>query len=895
MFVPWTPRDGSSVDPSRAHPTELCEPETLRLARPPAACFGAVEPHPALSQAQQEAVELALCALRRHGAFVLGDGTGVGKGRTIAGIASHWRAHHPGARVLWVSANGRLEAQAAEDLAALGLALPDDVAFSSYSKLAIQEKRRETGAQAGNDDAANAAPALVVLDECHCLRNARSQYRAVEALLRRESSPAVVFSSATSMSDPRHLRYLASHLPLAGPGRPFGSEREMLDALAAGGDAALELLALHLRRRGVYVARQLSMRGVEVRTLPVPMDEVALRTHDACAATLREGEADGRVVQRCMFRLLTALKVDAALRFADAELARGHSVIFSLCHTGEAALERALADGALEPGPCAEFSDDPGVALPIACLDRIVDHYGAERVAEITGRKRRFVRRAAGWRVEPVPKGEAAAFQQGAKRVATLTRAGGLGLSLHDTGGGGGRRVNILLELPWSSEEAAQLIGRVHRTAAATAPVYVLPALDLPAEQRVLHTLVKKLRSMGAMTKGDRGACDALGLAACADAPSNAGARRRFALKISALRFARERFADPAALCRVAAENAHAFGLWRHLPPAAAEARYLNVMQVPMHEEDEPLLSLASEFSPEEDKTIFLNAVARFPDTLLPSFVRWAPETHRLFGPKARAWAWQALVVHGLARRSSVLAAVPQAVWFLVVEAALWEGDDAARANSEWPDGASALRRTSLRSHEDFANRVMSLSAEGQRAAARLVRDPTTAQASGSAPPRRDLAELARERAGYGVAVSIAGARVLDDDDGDGASHAVTVDLVADVRGPPPGAVAWEHARTGRLLCVQPGASVGVDLYGREVDFDAADGAYAPAPLARFAAALERRRRAVERKVEAMRREYRVATDGALEAWEGSLRQVVRVPPCAGAPEGLIGLLTAVV
>jgi len=600
-----------------------------------------------------------------------------------------------------------------------------------------------------------------------------------------------------------------------------------------------------------------------------------------------------------MFPVLAALKLDAALRFADAQLQRGHSVIFSMCHTGEAALERALVDGALEPGPCAEFPDDPGVSLPMGCLDRIIDHYGADRVAEITGRKRRFVRRADGWRVEPVPKREAAAFQEGAKRVAALTRAGGLGLSLHDTGdGGGGRRVNILLELPWSSEEATQLIGRVHRTAAATAPMYVLPALDLPAEQRVLHTLVKKMRSMGAMTKGDREACDSLGLTACADAPSTASARRRFALKISAHALVRERLVDnPAVLCERAVENADAFGLWRHLPPAAAETRYLKAMEVAVHDEDPaPGVPSVLEMTPEDGKTIFLNAAARFPDTLMPCFLRWSPATHRLFGPKTRSWVWQALVVHGLARRSTLLSAVPQAIWFLVVEAAIWEGDDAARVGREWPDGASALRRTSLRSHEDFGNRVMSLSVEGQRAAARLMRDPTSALLGGSALPRRNLLDLARERAGYGVAVSLAAVRLLDNDErAEGASHAVTVDLVADERGPPPGAVAWEHARTGRLLCVQPGASVAIDLYGREVDFDAANGSYAPAPLARFAAALERRRRAVERKVTGMRREYRVATDGALGAWEGSLRQVVRVPPCAGAPEGLVGLLTAVV
>ena len=114
-------------------------------------------------------------ALRRHGAFVLGDGTGVGKGRVLAGIACEWARAHPGARLLWVSANQRIGAAVRDDLARVrDRARPvPRVAFESYGTLLRSAELRAV--------AESAERPLLILDECHLLRGGGAVAKAVHA------------------------------------------------------------------------------------------------------------------------------------------------------------------------------------------------------------------------------------------------------------------------------------------------------------------------------------------------------------------------------------------------------------------------------------------------------------------------------------------------------------------------------------------------------------------------------------------------------------------------------------------------------------------------------------------------------------------------------------------
>ena len=88
---------------------------------------------------QRGTVRAILDALRGMGVFALGDGTGVGKARVIAGTIAEWLDEHPDSPVVWVTANARLHAQSRDEMRVVGAADATDddgrVAYVSYASL----------------------------------------------------------------------------------------------------------------------------------------------------------------------------------------------------------------------------------------------------------------------------------------------------------------------------------------------------------------------------------------------------------------------------------------------------------------------------------------------------------------------------------------------------------------------------------------------------------------------------------------------------------------------------------------------------------------------------------------------------------------------------------------
>src|SRR5262249_26621893 len=106
-------------------------------------------------------------------------------------------------------------------------------------------------------------------------------------------------------------------------------------------------------------------------------------------------------------------------------------------------------------------------------------------------------------------------FQRGKKRIAIISDAGSIGISLHASNREPNkqRRVHITLELGWSADKQMQAFGRTHRSDQAVPPEYVLLSTELGGEKRFSSTIARRLASLGALTKGDRGAADAGDLA----------------------------------------------------------------------------------------------------------------------------------------------------------------------------------------------------------------------------------------------------------------------------------------------------------------------------------------------------------------------------------------------
>jgi hypothetical protein len=160
--------------------------------------------------------------------------------------------------------------------------------------------------------------------------------------------------------------------------------------------------------------------------------------------------------------------------------------------------------------------------LPENPLDQLVNHFGESNVSEITGRTRRLIRDPRTGKVEykkrapegvPMQRVNVHAMEQfhkGRCRVAIISDAGSIGISLHASNRSPNRqrRVHVTHELGWSADKEMQRFGRTHRSDQAVPPEYVLLATELGGEKRFSSTIARRLGSLGALTKGDRGAAD---------------------------------------------------------------------------------------------------------------------------------------------------------------------------------------------------------------------------------------------------------------------------------------------------------------------------------------------------------------------------------------------------
>ena len=149
--------------------------------------------------------------------------------------------------------------------------------------------------------------------------------------------------------------------------------------------------------------------------------------------------------------------------------------------------------------------------FPESPLDLIIDHFGAEEVAEITGRSQRFVRNAEGHRVlekrsDKKVRAEVNDFNEGKKRILLFSEKGGTGASYHASReyDNQQKRIHYLYQPGWRADKAIQGLGRSHRSNEAHKPEYVLVTTNVPGQKRFISTIARRLEEMGALTKGDR-------------------------------------------------------------------------------------------------------------------------------------------------------------------------------------------------------------------------------------------------------------------------------------------------------------------------------------------------------------------------------------------------------
>jgi predicted RNA methylase len=559
----------------------------------------------------------------RRGWF-LGDGTGAGKGRQVAGVLlDNWLKGRR--RAVWVSKSDKLIEDAQRDWSALGMErllvtplsrfrqgtpirLAEGVLFTTYATLRTDERGeklsrvRQIVEWLGCD-----FDGVIIFDESHAMQNAvggkgergdqaaSQQGRAGLRLQHALPNARVVYVSATGATTVHNLAY-AQRLGLwGGEDFPFATRAEFVEAIEDGGVAAMEVLARDLKALGLYAARSLSYEGVEYELVEHQLTPEQVRIYDAYAgafsiihnnldAAMQAANITGETgtlnaqaksaarsafesaKQRFFGHLLTSMKTPSLIRSIERDLEAGHAAVIQIVSTGEALMERRLAEIPTEdwndvqvditpreyvldylaysfPVQLYElFTDSEGnlssrpvyrdgqpvesreavarrdrlieklASLPPVpgALDQIVQRFGTDTVAEVTGRSRRVIRKGDRLMVEnragSANLAETAAFMDDVKRILVFSEAGGTGRSYHAELSARNRRLRVhyLLEPGWKADAAIQGLGRTNRTNQAQPPLFRPIATNVKAEKRFLSTIARRLDTLGAITRGQR-------------------------------------------------------------------------------------------------------------------------------------------------------------------------------------------------------------------------------------------------------------------------------------------------------------------------------------------------------------------------------------------------------
>ncbi len=559
-YAPWRP-SVASVPGAVAHPTPLVQSAAMAAVAHPAPTHRPLLPERVvteglLSDAQLESVVLAgeahgrhLSARYRVGAgwetvrrceeddtaeetvtedgevlsapvrfrrgWMLGDGTGCGKGRQVAAVILD-NLLRGRKRALWLSASANLLEDARRDWAALGgrdedviplgnfrqgAGIPHEsgILFATYATLRAPAREGKASrldqvvawlAGGLDEEDRHGYEGVIVFDESHAMANAAgskgsrgavkpsAQGRAGLRLQRALPGARVLYVSATGATTVTGLAY-AGRLGLWGAGEtPFENREEFVAAMEAGGVAAMEVVARDLKALGLYQARALSYKGIEVDILEHPLSPEQRRIYDAYAGAFKvihanlhdaleatgimQGEetlnrnaksaalsAFEGAKQRFFGHLLTSMKCPSLIRAVESDLEASRSAVIQLVSTGEALMERRIAEippaewddlsidltpreyvldflahafpvqlqepftdeeGNLMSRPAVDGDGNPVLSQealakrdaliaklaslpPVpAALDQIVHRFGHDAVAEVTGRSRRVLR-----------------------------------------------------------------------------------------------------------------------------------------------------------------------------------------------------------------------------------------------------------------------------------------------------------------------------------------------------------------------------------------------------------------------------------------------------------------------------------------------------------------------
>ncbi|KAK4471151.1 hypothetical protein MN116_005546 [Schistosoma mekongi] len=398
----------SKLNYGRKHPDPVVESSSLSSVSPPDIHYRLNLPDEVVERAYLSALQLeaVVYACQRHecilpngqrAGFLIGDGAGVGKGRTIAGILYENYLQRR-KKAIWLSVSNDLKVDAERDLRDVGLGkikvhslnkfkyarisgktngrVKKGVIFSTYSSLIGESQgsakaKYKTRLKQLVHWCGTEFDGVIIFDECHRAKNltpSGSQKPTktgltVLELQNRLPNARIVYASATGATEPRNMAYM-TRLGLWGDGTPFKTFNSFIQTLERRGVGAMELVAMDMKLRGMYIARQLSFHGVNFGIKEVLIENVKLgddsfihvynQSTDLWVYAYRFFSEASRLLdlsdryrktmwgqfwsahQRFFKYLCIAAKVDTCVELAKTAVDEGKCVVIGLQSTGEA-------------------------------------------------------------------------------------------------------------------------------------------------------------------------------------------------------------------------------------------------------------------------------------------------------------------------------------------------------------------------------------------------------------------------------------------------------------------------------------------------------------------------------------------------------------------------------
>ncbi|KAM9795787.1 strawberry notch homolog 2b isoform 2-T2 [Syngnathus typhle] len=383
-----------------SHPDIVVETNTLSSVPPPDITYTLSIPESTINSGLLSALQLEaiIYACQQHevilqnnqrAGFLIGDGAGVGKGRTVAGIIleNYLKGRK---KSLWFSISNDLKFDAERDLKDIDAptipvhalnkikygdtATSEGVLFATYSALIGESQaggQHRTRIKQILDWCKPDFDGVIIFDECHKAKNATSTKmgKAVLDLQNKLPRARVVYASATGASEPKNMIYM-SRLGIWGEGTPFRAFDDFLHAIEKRGVGAMEIVAMDMKVSGMYIARQLSFSGVSFRIEEIGLDsdfklvynKAAKLWAEALQVFMRAADELGLVSRKSLWGqfwsshqrffkyLCIAAKVRCLVELAKKQLEAGKCIVIGLQSTGESRTREVLDenDGRLD-------------------------------------------------------------------------------------------------------------------------------------------------------------------------------------------------------------------------------------------------------------------------------------------------------------------------------------------------------------------------------------------------------------------------------------------------------------------------------------------------------------------------------------------------------------------